>query len=87
MPDRVPTGPPDSPSPRGSYFTIGLALLACCMFAAFLMILPGFIGPVIVIGTAVFLGIFGLHYLLWGRWLGRIIEEEQAEEAADRDTP
>jgi hypothetical protein len=51
------------------------------MGAGFLLMIPtGFIGPVIVFGGCCFGGVIALHYLVWGRWLDRLIKEEQAEE-------
>lgn len=52
------------------------------MGASFLLIIPtGFIGPVIVFGGFIFCGVIALHYIVWGRWLDRLIKEEQAEES------
>jgi len=79
---------PSADSSKGgcSYFTLFLALMTCGMGAGFLLIIPaGFIGQVIVFGGIIFFGIVGLHYLIWGRWISRILEEEQAEEAANKD--
>ena len=48
-----------------------------------LLALPtGFIGPVLVFGGMIFFGVIGFHYFVWGRWLGRILQQEMQEQAA-----
>lgn len=61
----------------------------------FLVIVLGLFGAVLVttlgIGLGPFLavgGIFamaGLHYVLWGRWLGPMIQQDVAEEEKRRE--
>ena len=81
MSDSLPSRLPNSPPRRGSWFTVLLALIACMMGAAFLLIMPtGFIGPVMVFGGLIFFGVIGLHYLVWGRWISKIVQEEQADD-------
>ena len=79
MPESLPPRAPIEP--RRSRFTLYLAFIICMMGAGFLLMIPtGFIGPVIVFGGCSFFGVIALHYLVWGRWLDRLIKEEQAEE-------
>ena len=80
MPD---PSPPQPPARRRSWFTILLTGLGVALSAVVLLALPtGFIGPVLVFGSLLFFGVIGFHYVVWGRWLNRIlIEEEQPEDA------
>lgn len=79
--DSHPT-PPGPATPRRGYFTIFLALLACGVAAGMLVVLPllGYIGLAILVVGLMFCGIVGLHYIVWGKWLNQIVQQEQAEE-------
>jgi hypothetical protein len=50
------------------------------LLSGFLVILPGFIGIALVVGGLLFGGMMALHYLVWGRLLTRILQEESLEE-------
>lgn len=90
MPDPAPLPPPtpqgpapgsQGPAPgsqaRG-WLTILAVTSALLIFASILLALPiGFFGPVIVVGGLFFTGLVGFHYLVWGRWLTRIVQEEE----------
>ena len=58
------------------------------MAAAFILLLlpTGFIGPVLVFGGLIFFGIIGFYYVVWGRWIHRLLEEEKAR-AENASTP
>lgn len=75
-----PTRPPLPEPRRSSPVSIILALVLLLVAATLLTVLTlGYFGPVIPIATAIFLVIL-LHYFVWGRWLGRIIREEEQRE-------
>jgi hypothetical protein len=42
------------------------------------MLPTGAIGPVIVFGGVMFFGMIGFHYVVWGRWMMRVLREEEA---------
>ena len=50
------------------------------LLSGFLIILPGFIGFALVIGGVAFGGIMAFHYLVWGRLLTRLLQEETLDE-------
>jgi predicted membrane-bound spermidine synthase len=56
------------------------ALLACLAAALFFLPLMGFIGIAIVAGGALFSLAFGMHYLIWGWWLPRLLRDESADD-------
>jgi hypothetical protein len=57
-----------------------LVTIGLMVGASLLLLLPtGFIGPVIVFGGLIFFGIIGFHYVVWGRWINRLLKEELAE--------
>jgi len=75
-----PTRPPPPEPRRSSPVSIILALVLLLAATTLLTVLTlGYFGPVIPIATAIFLVIL-LHYFVWGRWLGRIIREEEQRE-------
>lgn len=90
MPDPAAQGPaPQSPAPAPQvpapgtqgkgWLTILAVSSALLIFASVLLALPiGFFGPVIVVGGLFFTGLVGFHYLVWGRWLTRIVQEEES---------
>jgi len=49
--------------------------------AALVLVSNFFFTPIFVIGAAVF-GFTALHYVLWGWWLGRMIQQEGEEDEA-----
>ncbi|MCO6459392.1 MAG: hypothetical protein J5I93_29120 [Pirellulaceae bacterium] len=70
-------GPASGAQGKG-WLTILAVTSALLIFASILLALPiGFFGPVIVVGGLFFTGLVGFHYLVWGRWLTRIVQEEE----------
>ncbi|MAV37993.1 MAG: hypothetical protein CMJ59_21355 [Planctomycetaceae bacterium] len=45
-----------------------------------LAILPGTIGIAIAIGMWMLLGLLAFHYIVWGRWLSKIIRSDDSPE-------
>ncbi len=77
------TGPERPPSssrerPRSGWMAtivVGLFLLGG---GALLCLLPiGKLGPAIVLGGGLFTLMVGLHYLIWGYWIQRVIQQDQ----------
>jgi hypothetical protein len=65
---------------QGSYLSIVLAfLLAAAVFVGLFFLTLGAVGPMLLIGCAVF-AVVALHYLVWGWWLSRLIRREADEE-------
>ena len=80
----MPNPPLERPSPpqppSGSWISIFLALLLGTVAVVTLTFITlGIFGPVLVIGGILFL-IVGLHYCLWGWWLGSVIRQAEGEE-------
>ena len=77
----IPPAPPQPPATkRGSCAGSLLALSLLGLAASSLLILPtGPIGPVFVLGGLAFGGLFAFHYLVWGRWLGRLMKQDEDE--------
>jgi hypothetical protein len=87
-PHHSPAGVPELPSRpsapvtngRGSWLSLFLAaLLAGAVGAVLLVLSLGQLLPVIVIGGVIFLAT-AFHYLVWGWWLGKMIQQEAAED-------
>jgi hypothetical protein len=77
--------PPGESKPSGSPWSIVLALLATSMICVALFFLTGgFFGLVIVIGGLAF-GFAALHYLVWGWWLGKVIQHDVEAEEKEAD--
>ena len=70
-----PPGPP-----KGSRLSAIAALAILVLGSCFLLLLPGLIGFAIVLGGLVFFGVIGIHYFVWGRWLGEILRRAEDEE-------
>jgi protein-S-isoprenylcysteine O-methyltransferase Ste14 len=74
-------GSEPKPSTRKDWGTVIVVVLGLLMSFGVLLALPiGFFGPVIILGGGMFVGLMAFHYLVWGRWLTRIIEQERAAE-------
>lgn len=58
----------------GAMFMSALIILGISLT---ILVPLGFFLPVVVLGGALFIGILGLHYLVWGRWMERILREER----------
>lgn len=66
---------------RGSWISISLATLALLFAGTMLLVLPlGYIGIAVIVGAFFFIGLVTFHYVVWGRWITRIIEHEHEEE-------
>jgi hypothetical protein len=60
-----------------SCLTVVALFLVYLLLSAMLLILPtGFIGPVFALGGLLLVGVIGFHYLLWGRWMSRILQDK-----------
>jgi drug/metabolite transporter superfamily protein YnfA len=75
------SSPPDPPAPnRGSLVPILLAILFFSLVSLVLIFLTlGSFGLILLAAGGLFL-VAGLHYLVWGWWLGRVIREEESDE-------
>ncbi len=82
MPESPLPQPPAAP--QGSRFSTYAALMMLMFGAGFLLLLPGRIGVAIVVGGLIFSSIIGFHYVVWGRWLGKVLREEADEQGNDR---
>lgn len=62
----------------GSVFALVMFLM---LAGALLLVLPllGFIGIAILVGTVVFGGMIAAQYLIWGRWMKRMLDKEDRE--------
>ena len=75
---------PEPPRQRGSALLTFGALALGLVSATVLLALPlGFIVPAMVIGGMIFFVVIGFHYLVWGRWLAAILQEEAEEDVGD----
>ncbi len=75
-----PSLPPEPPQrASNSLLTVIMVLVIGTVCAGTLLMLPtGAIGPVIVFGGLMFFGMIGFHYVVWGRWMTRVLREEEA---------
>ncbi|MBI2481568.1 MAG: hypothetical protein HYV60_23875 [Planctomycetia bacterium] len=75
-----PPSPPEPPQrTSNSLLTVIMVLVIGTVCAGTLLMLPiGAIGPVIVFGSVMFVGMIGFHYIVWGRWMTRVLREEEA---------
>ena len=76
----VPSG---SASPQREWLTYVIVGSVLLIGSAVFLILPlGFFGPVMVMGGWLFAGGLAFHYFVWGKWLARVVEqEEQGDDA------
>lgn len=85
----LPTPPPKPPPPGKPSSSIWPVLLVALVvllgLIALVFLTLGIFGPVILIGLAVF-GIAGMHYLVWGKWLSKMIQDAEAG-SEDDDSP
>lgn len=74
----APTGSGSSPREAITYIVLAMVLVTGSIV---LLVLPiGFFGPVVVFGGWLFAGILAFHYFVWGRWLTRIVEQEESRD-------
>lgn len=68
-------------APQRSRLTLYFTLSVCFLAVTFLLVIPsGLIGLAFILGGALFFGVICLHYVVWGRWMDRILRDEQREE-------
>ena len=73
-----PTNDTEQKSGGRSCLTVVAIFLVYLLLSAILLILPtGFIGPVFAMGGLLLVGVIGFHYLLWGRWMSRMLQEKE----------
>lgn len=77
-PTRPTNAAPDHSRRPG--MTVVMVLIIGFLLSGFLLILPGFIGQAILIGGLFLFVMTGFHYIVWGRWLTRVLREEALEE-------
>jgi hypothetical protein len=76
-----PTKNTEQKSSGRSCLTVVALFLVYLLLSAILLILPtGFIGPVFAMGGLLLVGVIGFHYLLWGRWMSRLLQEKEDRE-------
>jgi hypothetical protein len=62
-------------------------MLLAMAAAGLLFVMMGTMAIVLMVGAGFCLTVFGLHWLLWGRWMGELSRRELlAEESADTIT-
>ncbi|MBC8356920.1 MAG: hypothetical protein H8E66_33530 [Planctomycetes bacterium] len=84
MLERPPKPQESPPRASNSLLTVIMLLVIGTVCAGTLLMLPtGFIGPVVVFGGVMFFGIIGFHYVVWGRWMTRVLREEALKEEQD----
>ncbi|MGE0756772.1 MAG: hypothetical protein AB7O38_07120 [Pirellulaceae bacterium] len=83
------TPSPSRPRSGGSSCLLAALLLLVYVAASIaLLLLPtGFIGPVFVVGGFFFVAVMGFHYLVWGRWLSRLLAEDEPRHADSLPSP
>jgi len=78
---KLPSRPQNEP-PRGNWLGLLLAAAAAIIICTGLFFLTqGLFGLVLLVGGGVF-AMAALHYLIWGRWLSRMLYDEAAAEEA-----
>ncbi|MCA9144640.1 MAG: hypothetical protein H6823_00165 [Planctomycetaceae bacterium] len=77
-----PSKPPEPPQrASNSLLTVIMLLVIGTVCAGTLLMLPtGAIGTAIVFGSLMFFGMIGFHYVVWGRWMTRVLREEALKE-------
>jgi hypothetical protein len=84
MPERPPKPPDTTQRASNSLLTVVMLLVLGTICAGTLLMLPtGFIGPTIVFGGLAFFGMIGFHYVVWGRWMTRVLREESLKQDQD----
>ena len=77
-----PLNPPQRAS--SSLLTAIMVLVIGTVCAGTLLMLPtGAIGPAVVFGGLLFFGMIGFHYVVWGRWMTRVLREEALKKEQD----
>jgi len=78
-----PRRPPPPPEPVRSRLSILLALVLFVIVVALLTVLTlGYFG-LVLFTAAILFGLVLFHYFFWGRWLGRILREEEERDSDD----
>jgi len=80
-----PQRPPEPPQrASNSLLTVIMVLVIGTVCAGTLLMLPtGAIGPALVFGGLLFFGMIGFHYVVWGRWMTRVLREEALKKERD----
>lgn len=80
-----PPQPPDPPQrASNSLLTVIMVLVIGTVCSGTLLMLPtGAIGSALVFGGLLFFGMIGFHYVVWGRWMTRVLREEALQEEQD----
>ena len=77
-PQQLPPNPPHRT--RRSLIPLLLAVILFSLVSAVLVFLTlGAFGSMLLIVAVIFL-VAGLHYLIWGWWLGNILRQEELDE-------
>ena len=76
---RPPAPPPESQPKRGGWLGAGIMVL----FLVFVLGVLALAAPGFVLIVLALLAFVGLNYLIWGKWLGGMLNRE-AEEEQDR---
>ena len=85
-PARPTSEPVTTPASIRVIPTFGAMLLAMAA-AGLLFVMMGTMAIVLMVGAGFCLAVFGLHWLLWGRWMGELSRRELlADEASDTIT-
>lgn len=80
--------PSSQKSGARSCLTVLILFVGYLLVSAVLLIVPtGFIGPVFAGGGLLLVGVIGLHYLVWGRWMSQMLEKSKEQDADYPDTP
>lgn len=80
-----PEKPPEPPQrASNSLLTVIMVLVLGTICSGTLLMLPtGAIGSAIVLGSLLFAGMIGFHYVVWGRWMTRVLREEALKDEQD----
>lgn len=77
--------PPSEAQPRSSIWTLLLAAMLAVLASAVLFFLTiGVFGTALLVIACVF-GLAALHYVVWGRWLGAMIERQVEAERLEAE--
>jgi hypothetical protein len=69
---------PQVEPPRDNWLGLLLAAAAAAIiFAGLFFLTQGIFGLVVLVGGGVF-AMAALHYVIWGRWLSRVLHEEES---------
>ena len=78
-----PPKPQESPPRASNTLLTVIMLLVIGMVCGGTLLMVPTIGPVLVLGGLLFFGMIGFHYVVWGRWMTRVLREEAQKEKQD----